>query len=249
MPCMCAGHPTRHRRNSTLPLAHKTDPGIGPRLRHLRLQKGYTVEVLAAAAGLNKGFLSRLERGTKRPSIETVLRLSAALDVPVGQLFGEQTSDDTVRISRAAGRSRVLEDPQAYSFELLTPKGSLMEAFLFQVGTEPTGNGQRHDGEEMFLVLGGTVEMRTPDRTYVLEKGDCAYFPGHLTHQMRRLGSEPATAVIAVARDRSPARRSQATADILRPATPDRQQLYDAASEDGHDRHDEDRPNRGRYRS
>jgi transcriptional regulator with XRE-family HTH domain len=229
-----------------LALPHKTDPGIGPRLRHLRLQKGYTVEALAAAAGLNKGFLSRLERGTKRPSIETVLRLSAALEVPVGQLFGEQTSADTVRISRAAGRNRVLEDPQAYSFELLTPKGSLMEAFLFHVGTEPTGNGQRHDGEEMFLVLGGTVEMRTPDRTYVLEKGDCAYFPGHLAHQMRRLGSEPTTAVIAVARDRSPARRDQATADKLRPATTRRRQPYGAASEDG--RRDDDGPSRGRYR-
>jgi transcriptional regulator with XRE-family HTH domain len=196
-----------------LPLPEKISPTIGPRLRHIRLAKGFTVEALAVAAGLDKGFLSRLERGTKRPSVETVLRLSAALDVPVGQLFGEQTTDETVRVSRAAGRSRSLEDPDTYSFELLTPKGSLMEAFLFHVGAQPTGRGQQHDGEEMFLVLAGTVEMRTPDRSYVLEKGDCAYFPGHVAHQMRRLGSEPATAVIAVARERSSAKRNHATAD------------------------------------
>jgi transcriptional regulator with XRE-family HTH domain len=186
-------------------------PTIGPRVRHIRLEKGFTVETLAAAAGLDKGFLSRVERGTKRPSIETVLRLSAALGVPVGQLFGEQTTDETVRISRAEGRGRSLEDPDAYSFEHLTPKGSLMEAFLFHIGAEPVGKGQQHDGEEMFLVLSGTVEMRTPDRSYVLEQGDCAYFPGHLTHQMRRLGSEPAKAVIVVARERSSARRNKAT--------------------------------------
>jgi transcriptional regulator with XRE-family HTH domain len=208
------------RRSNTLPLAEKLDSTIGPRLRHIRLERGFTVEALAAAAGLDKGFLSRLERGTKRPSVETVLRLSAALDVPVGQLFGEQTTDDTVRISRAAGRSRSLEDPDTYSFELLTPKGRLMEAFLFHIGSGPTGNGQQHDGEEMFLVLSGTVEMRTPDRSYVLEKGDCAYFPGHLAHQMRRIGSEPATAVIAVARDRSPARRAQMTAAMSNDDTP-----------------------------
>jgi transcriptional regulator with XRE-family HTH domain len=186
-----------------LPLPAKTSSTIGPRLRHIRLEKGFTVEVLAAAAGLDKGFLSRLERGTKRPSVETVLRLSAALGVPVGLLFGEQTTEETVRISRAAGRTRSLEDPGTYSFELLTPKGSLMEAFLFHVGDEPTGRGQQHDGEELFLVLSGTVEMRTPDRSYVLEQGDCAYFPGHVAHQMRRIGAGPATAVIAVARDRS----------------------------------------------
>ena len=208
----------------TLALTEKIDPRMGPRLRHLRLTKGYTVEALAATAGLNKGFLSRLERGTKRPSIDTVLRLSAALGVPVGQLFGEQTSDDTVRISRAAGRGSVSESPDTYSFELLTPKGSMMEAFLFQVGAEPTGGGQRHDGEEMFLVLAGTVEMRTPDRSYVLETGDCAYFPGHLIHQMRRLGSGPATAVIAVARDRPPARGNPATEDRPPAATRRRDQ-------------------------
>jgi transcriptional regulator with XRE-family HTH domain len=183
-------------------------------LRHIRSKKGLTVEALAAAAGLDKGFLSRLERGTKRPSVETVLRLAAALDVPVGQLFGEQTTDDTVRVSRAAGRRRSLEEPDTYSFELLTPKGSVMEAFLFHVGAEPIGKGQQHDGEEMFFVLSGTVEMRTPDRSYVLETGDCAYFPGHLAHQMRRLGPETATALIAVARERPSTRRNQATGDM-----------------------------------
>jgi transcriptional regulator with XRE-family HTH domain len=190
-------------------LPEKINPRIGPRLRHIRSEKGLTVEALAAAAGLDKGFLSRLERGTKHPSIETVLRLSAALGVPVGQLFGEQTTDETVRVSRAAARVRSSEGHDAYGFELLTPKGARMEAFLFHVGTEPIGNGQQHDGEEMFLVLSGSVEMRTPDRTYVLEQGDCAYFPGHLAHQMRRLGPEPATAVIAVARDRMPPKRAQ----------------------------------------
>jgi transcriptional regulator with XRE-family HTH domain len=191
-------------------------------LRHIRLEKGLTVETLAAAAGLNKGFLSRLERGTKRPSVETVLRLSAALEVPVGLLFGEQTTDETVRVSRAAERSRSVEDPGNYSFELLTPKGSMMEAFLFQVGAEPTGKGQQHDGEEMFLVLSGTVEMRSPDRSYVLEAGDCAYFPGHIAHQMRRIGPEPATAVIAVVRERPSARRKLATGDVLRSSAADR---------------------------
>lgn len=195
-----------------MPLPEKILPTIGPRLRHIRSEKGFTLAALAAAAGLDKGFLSRLERGAKRPSVATILRLSAALEVPVGQLFGEQTTDDTVRISRAAGRIRSVEDPGTYSFELLTPKGSLMEAFLFHVGAEPTGKGQQHDGEEMFLVLSGTIEMRTPDRSYVLEAGDCAYFPGHVTHQMRRLGTEPTTAVIAVARERSSAKRNHATA-------------------------------------
>jgi transcriptional regulator with XRE-family HTH domain len=170
-----------------------------------------TVEMLATMAGLDKGFLWRLERGTKQPSVATVLRLAEALDVPVGQLFGELTAEGTVRVSRAGGRSKTPEGDGCH-FEMLTPKGGLVEAFLFEVGPEFSGNGRQHDGQEIFLVLAGTVEMKTPDRTYVLELGDCAYFPGHLSHSMRRIGRAPATAVIAVARERSSIRRDQRTA-------------------------------------
>jgi transcriptional regulator with XRE-family HTH domain len=183
---------------------------VGPRLRHMRQEKGMTLEALAAAAGLDKGFLSRLERGAKQPSVETVLRLSAALEVQVGQLFGERTSKDTVRVSRAFGRNRS-EQGDGYSFELLTPKGGLMEGFLFEAGSEFVGSGQRHDGEEMFFVLSGTLEMRTPDRSYVLETGDCACFPGHLAHSMRRIGPTPATAIIVVARTERSKPRIQPT--------------------------------------
>jgi quercetin dioxygenase-like cupin family protein len=158
-----------------------------------------TIGALAAAAALDKGFLSRLERGTKQPSVETVLRLSSALNVPVGQLFGEQTTGEMVRISRASARNRS-EQGEGYGFEVLTPKGGLIEGFLFEAGPEFVGGGQQHDGEELFYVLSGAVEMRTPDRSHVLETGDCACFPGHLLHSMRRIGSAPATALIAVAR-------------------------------------------------
>jgi transcriptional regulator with XRE-family HTH domain len=189
-----------------------TREAIGVRLRHIRQEKGMTMEELATAASVDKGFLSRLERGTKQPSVETVLRLSAALDVPIGQLFGEQTADDAVRISRSADRPRS-EQPGGYSFGLLTPKGGVMEAFLFEAGPEFTGSGgQQHDGEEMFYVLSGTIEMRTPDRSYVLEAGDCAHFPGHVAHSMRSIGSVPAIAVIAIARDRASVRRDQTRA-------------------------------------
>jgi transcriptional regulator with XRE-family HTH domain len=176
---------------------------VGLRLRRIRQEKGMTLEALATATGLNKGFLSRLERGAKQPSVGTVLRLSAALEVPVGLLFGEHTTEDPVRLSRASDRNRS-DQGGGSQFELLTPVGGLMEGFLFEPGPQFSGAGQQHDGEEMFFVLAGTVEMRTPGRSHVLETGDCAYFPGHLIHSMRRIGPETATAMIVVSRSERP---------------------------------------------
>ena len=177
---------------------------IGARLRHIRQKKAMTLDALATAASIDKGFLSRLERGTKQPSIETVVRLSAALDVSIGELFGEQTAEDAVHISRSEGRSKT-EQPGGYAFELLTSGDGLLDAFIFEAGPEFTrSDGQQHEGEEMFYVLAGTIEMRTADRSYVLEAGDCAVFPGHVAHSMRRLGDPLASALIAIARERLP---------------------------------------------
>ena len=74
------------------------------------------------------------------------------------------------------------------------------------------GNGDR--GVLLFFVISGTVSMRTPDRNYILEAGDCAYFPGHLSYHMHRIGSEPAIALIAVGRERSLVKRQPASESL-----------------------------------
>ena len=57
-----------------------------------------------------------------------------------------------------------------------------------------------HPGEELLLVLSGTIEMRFADRGFVLETGDCVQFPGHLSHRLRQVGTEASSALVAVAR-------------------------------------------------
>jgi transcriptional regulator with XRE-family HTH domain len=174
-------------------------PGAG--LRSLRLQAGLTLDALAAATGLDKGYLSRLERGLKGPSIATVLKLSAALDVPVSQLFGEELSHDAVRIGRAEQRRRNA------SFEVLTQTDGALAAFIVHLDGAGGQDGLLdHDGEELLLVLSGTIELRFADRGFVLEPGDCAQFAGHLPHRLRQIGERPASAMVAVARARARSR-------------------------------------------
>jgi transcriptional regulator with XRE-family HTH domain len=175
----------------------------GARLRAARLRAGLTLEALAEATGLDKGHLSRLERGLKGPSIATVLKLSAALQIPVGQLFGEELSNDAVRISRAEMRERTVPDGGAPTgFELLTQAGSAIEAFIIHLAEVGHDEGLfDHDGEELLLVLSGTVELRFADRSFVLTQGDCAQFAGHLPHRLRQIGEQPTSAMIAVSRD------------------------------------------------
>lgn len=59
---------------------------IGQRVRAERERKGMTINQLAERAKLQRPNLSRLELGRHEPSLETLERVAAALQVPVARL-------------------------------------------------------------------------------------------------------------------------------------------------------------------
>jgi transcriptional regulator with XRE-family HTH domain len=52
---------------------------FGERLRSTRRQRGWSQEFLGAQAGLDRSYVSSVERGEHNPSLETVVRLAHAL--------------------------------------------------------------------------------------------------------------------------------------------------------------------------
>lgn len=60
---------------------------IGERLRQLREDKGLTQGDVEHATGLLRCYISRVEHGHTVPSLETLERFAAALDIPLYQLF------------------------------------------------------------------------------------------------------------------------------------------------------------------
>lgn len=59
---------------------------LGRRLQALRTTRGWTQGELAAAAGLDRTYISGLENGRQNPTLGALLRLGRALDVPVERL-------------------------------------------------------------------------------------------------------------------------------------------------------------------
>src|SRR5690349_9145951 len=78
---------------------------FGAHLKALRETAGFTQEELATIAGLSVHAISALERGERRrPQVETVRALSAALDL-------DSTMRDALMASaRAPGPSRAVDD-------------------------------------------------------------------------------------------------------------------------------------------
>jgi transcriptional regulator with XRE-family HTH domain len=60
---------------------------VGNRIRLYRQQRGMTQEALALNSGLNVSFLGDIERGNKKPSIESLEKLLGALGVDFREFF------------------------------------------------------------------------------------------------------------------------------------------------------------------
>lgn len=54
---------------------------LGENVRHYRKLKGMTQEQLAVSAGMERSYVSDLERGTRNPSVLALGRLAKALSV------------------------------------------------------------------------------------------------------------------------------------------------------------------------
>jgi transcriptional regulator with XRE-family HTH domain len=57
------------------------------RLRLLRESKGISQEELAARAGLDRSYISLVERGRRSPTVNTLIKISTVLAVEVREFF------------------------------------------------------------------------------------------------------------------------------------------------------------------
>jgi len=63
---------------------------IGGRIRFLRKQAGLTLNQLAEMADIDGGFINCIENGKKTPSLRTLVKIAAALNVSIVDIFSEQ---------------------------------------------------------------------------------------------------------------------------------------------------------------
>lgn len=71
----------RHRRAPDALAAR-----VGARVRTLRRDANYTFDAFVEETGLGRGYISELERGLVVPTVGTLARLAAALEVTVADL-------------------------------------------------------------------------------------------------------------------------------------------------------------------
>jgi transcriptional regulator with XRE-family HTH domain len=85
---------TSHFYSGTSVLLHDTPPNpqFGRNVRRYRQRLHLTQEALGELSGLDRGYISGIERGIRNPTAVTIEKLAEALRIHPGQLFENKLS-------------------------------------------------------------------------------------------------------------------------------------------------------------
>ncbi|MGA9275742.1 helix-turn-helix domain-containing protein [Ilumatobacter sp.] len=154
----------------------------------LRHEIGLTQHELATIGGVTASAISQAESGSRGLSVDTLLRISDHLSVPIDRLVNA-TPPPSYRLARHDRSRRVADDVVA-----LVPDTTIgVRVFLVDVAGGTTGTpDQPHPGVEVIAVVRGLVQIELGEDRPVLRGGDALVVERTLVKSWRNLRREPA---------------------------------------------------------
>ena len=167
---------------------------LAQRIKARRLELGWTLDQVAAASGLTRSFLSKVENFRVTPSLPSLVHIARALQITMSQLVEGLDERPAMIIVRKNERQTLRRDngdsPMTYFALAHKRPGKAMEPFLLEI---PAGRGREkklaHEGEEFLMILEGELDYWYGDEQYHFQAGDCFYDDGNVPHALRNPGS------------------------------------------------------------
>ena len=85
---------------ATRPYSHYSRDAVvllGQLIRRARIERKITANELAERAGLSQQMVSYVERGIRRPTLDTIFRMSLALEVDLGRIIRDVIKNAELR--------------------------------------------------------------------------------------------------------------------------------------------------------
>ncbi|MDR3035244.1 MAG: helix-turn-helix domain-containing protein [Kitasatospora sp.] len=170
-------------------------------LKRLRLERGHTLDALAARSGVSRGMVVQIEQARTNPSIGTVVRLADALGVSIARLLDYDASA-TVRIVPVEDAVRLWTGPGGGSGTLLggTEAPGPLELWSWRLypgeghGSDPHPPGT----VEIARVDEGVLTLTLDGRDHLVPAGSTASYEAGTAHGYRNDGDTPCLVTMVV---------------------------------------------------
>jgi transcriptional regulator with XRE-family HTH domain len=171
---------------------------LGTRLKTLRTQHGWTLEQLSKFTKLSEPYLSRLEGGTRQPSLAALITLGQVYNVPIRTLLdaGDEQSSRCNVIRAGSSAPRVAN---GLRYRPISGGGALTNLQAIAVAIPANRHYEKfnqHDGEEWLYVLSGQVKLIFENEEHLLEVGDAAHFDARTPHRLAADGKRAAEVLL-----------------------------------------------------
>lgn len=165
---------------------------IAHNLKQLREERNLSLGQLAQIAGVSKVVLSQIEKGTSNPTINTIWKITGALQLPYTSLL-ELPESQAVHIKK---KDIVELKEEKYHIFSYYPKNQKRNFELYQIEMEPGCNhpsiGHSTNSSEYIMMIEGNAVVEVDGKEYNLEKDDGLYFEACVPHCYKNIGSKKA---------------------------------------------------------
>ena len=175
-------------------------PAIGEAVRRWRRTRDLTLATVSARSRLNIGYLSQIENDKAVPSLDALVAIAAALEVPIAWLFLDSAS--APRVVRAADRPRF--GPAGSTVASEVDGGTSRDLCIIEAEVPPgTSTGvHAHSGDEHHVILSGRWRMTQGEHVHELGPGDYIAWDPSIPHDAANIGDTPGRILVIYPRHR-----------------------------------------------
>ena len=165
---------------------------ISLNLKHIREERGLSLDQVSKLSGVSKSMLGQIERGVVSPTISTLWKISNGLKVHCSELM--QRPEVEVEVVEHQSLKPLVENDGKYrnypvfGFTQERP----FEIFYIEIDSGGSLDSERHPpGTQEFLtVFSGCLELTSGGQSFTVKAGSSIRFQAEQPHQYRSVGDE-----------------------------------------------------------
>jgi transcriptional regulator with XRE-family HTH domain len=169
---------------------------LGDRVRQLRADRGWSLQVLASSSGVSRSMLSQIEREQANPTLAVTLRIAQAFGMPLGDLVQVPDASSSITVIRADDHTYHYRSDKHCRIRTLSPLNLEKDVEFYEVQLQPGGalrSAAHFQGTREFLTVEtGQVRVESARDSELLNPGDSVSYRADVPHAIVNTGRKEA---------------------------------------------------------
>jgi XRE family transcriptional regulator, regulator of sulfur utilization len=169
---------------------------LADNLIHVRRKKGFSQDQLARLAGIPRSTVTHMESGSGNPSLQNLIKLSAALQINIEELLARPRNECEM-FAEADIPVQKRSQGKALVYKLLpeTIRGLQVDKMELEPGITMGGHPHTTGAKEYLAVVQGEIIVGVAGEHFTVKRGAVFAFPGDQPHAYRNAGTTKALGI------------------------------------------------------